>query len=238
MKETIYTIPLTEALEKECECAFCFLEDKLEKEQIDYALGPAMMEPDYRILSNEKGFCRRHAEKLSKAKRALPFALVLDTRCDAVIKRLKDAEPQAKKGGFFSKKESGYDALLALTESLTCTCLICERIENTMNKFLDTFWYLYDNEAEFKEKVLSGKGFCLRHFAKLLKTMEHLPAKKREIFAKELYSLELVALNKAKTDVHGFAKQFDYRSDKENWQGPKDAHFLCAARLSGSFERD
>ncbi len=238
MKETIYTIPLTEALEKECECVLCFLEERQENEQVEYALGPAMMEPDYRILSNEKGFCRRHTQMLSQKKQALPFALILETRCDAVINKLENDRPKGKKKRFFSKKESGYKALLKTTEALFDTCLVCERIEHTMNQFLNTFWYLYEKEKDFKEKVLLGKGFCLRHFAKLLKAMEHLPDKKRELFQGELYALEIKALKKAKADVSGFAKQFDYRSDKENMQGPKDAHFLCAARLSGSFKRD
>lgn len=238
MKETIYTIPLTEALEENCQCAFCFLEDKLEKEQVEYALGPAMMEPDYRILSNEKGFCRRHMEKLAKSKRALPFALVLDTRTDEVIKLLESVRPAGNKGGFFSKKTSDSEKLTDLADSLTDSCLVCERIQSTMDKFCDTFWYLYDKEADFKGRVLSGKGFCLHHFAQLLKTMKRISGAKRETYAEELYNLQMKNLRKTKEDVHGFVKQFDYRSDKENWQGPKDAHLLCAARLSGSFERD
>ena len=98
MKETIYTIPLSESLEQDSECPFCYLENKLESEQIDYCLGPAMMEPDHRILSNTKGYCRRHMDQLAGAKRALPFALVLDTRMDEVIQTLEDARGTKKTG--------------------------------------------------------------------------------------------------------------------------------------------
>ena len=34
MKEKIYTIPITEALEADCSCPFCFLQKKLEDEAI------------------------------------------------------------------------------------------------------------------------------------------------------------------------------------------------------------
>ncbi len=238
MKETIYSIPLTEALEENCECLFCFLSDKLEREQVEYALGPAMMEPDYRILSNAKGFCRRHIEKMSKAKKALPLALVLDTRSDEVIRLLKAVAPEGGKGGLFSKKQPGSEKLTETARELTKTCLVCERIENTIQKFYHTFWFLYTKEPDFRGRVLSGKGFCLHHFAGLLEAMDKVSAGKKEILAKELYDLEMKALEQMKSDVHGFVKQFDYRSDKENWKGPKDAHYLCAARLSGSIERD
>ena len=60
MKETIYTIPINEAFDTECSCAICAIENRIEKEEIEYTLGPAMMEPDFRIISNQKGFCKTH----------------------------------------------------------------------------------------------------------------------------------------------------------------------------------
>ena len=237
MKETIYTIPLTEALDENCECAFCFLADKLEKEQVEYALGAAMMEPDYRILSNAKGFCRRHVEKMARAKKALPLALVLDTRTDEVIKTLETVRPKEEKGGLF-KKDSGVEKLIETVCEMAKTCLVCERIDATCQKFYHTFWYMYQKEPDFIKRVLEGKGFCLHHFSELLQATDKLSGGKRDAFIRELFALEMDVLKRTKEDVHGFTKQFDYRADKENWQGPKDAHLLCAARLSGSFERD
>lgn len=237
MKETIYTIPVTEALNETCDCAFCYLEDKLEKEQVEYALGPAMMEPDFRDLTNEKGFCRRHTEKLAKGQKVLPFSLVLETRSISVINLLEKAAPEQKKG-LFSKNTNGSERLKEVLKGLASTCLICERIEMTLLKFLKTFWYLYEKEAEFKEKVLSGNGYCLRHFSMLLDAADEVKGTKKETYVKELYDLELEKLIKTKEDIQGFIKQFDYRSDKENWEVPKDAHFKCAEKLSGSFERE
>ena len=46
MKEKIYTIPVTEAFQQDCECPLCLMEEKLEEEALEYTLGASMMEPD------------------------------------------------------------------------------------------------------------------------------------------------------------------------------------------------
>ena len=158
MVESIYTIPLTDALDAGCDCMFCYLEDKLEGEQIEYALGAAMMEPDFRILSNERGYCRHHIGMMARAKKALPLALVLDTRCDEVIKKLKDVNPHGKKSGLFKKDTSGQATLRDVVCGLAGSCLVCERIEKTMDKFTNTFWYLYNKEPDFRKRFLEGNG--------------------------------------------------------------------------------
>ena len=63
--EKIYTIPVNEAFEASaadhaCGCPFCALYNKLELNEIDIILGASMMEPDIRIETNKKGFCKEH----------------------------------------------------------------------------------------------------------------------------------------------------------------------------------
>ena len=210
----------------------CYLEEKLDREQTEYALGPAMMEPDFRILSNEKGYCSRHSKKLSEAQKALPLALVMDTRCGEAIKKLKEASPEEKRGGLFSKKESGYERIKNAAKELSSSCLICERVQHTLSQYCDTFWFLYDKEPDFKKRILAGKGFCLTHFAKLLERLDTLSSSRRERFASELFHLELSVLERQKEEVFAFTKQFDYRANKKEWQGERNAHIKCAERLS------
>ena len=238
MVESIYTIPLTEALDENCDCLFCYLEEKIEREQIEYALGAAMMEPDFRILSNEKGYCRHHIGMMARSKKALPLALVLDTRCDEVLKKLKESDTFTKKSGLFKKEKSAYETVKNTANKLASTCLVCERIEKTMEKFMNTFWYLYNKEPEFKNRFLSGKGVCVNHFSGLLNALDSVSGSKKETFAKELFDFELKVLEREKEEVAGFSKMFDYRSEKSEWTVAKDAHLNCAARLSGRFERE
>lgn len=237
MVESIYTIPLTEALDSRCDCMFCYLEDKLEREQIEYALGAAMMEPDFRILSNEKGYCRHHIGMMTRAKKALPLALVLDTHCAEVIKKLESVD-MTSKGGIFKKEKSPAEKLSEVVSGIDSTCLVCERIEKTMEKFTNTFWYLYNKEEDFRARFLESRGVCMHHFAKLLVALDNVSGGKRDIFARELYDLQMKVLQNEQNEVHGFTKQFDYRSDKGEWKVAKDAHLKCASRLSGSFERE
>lgn len=80
MKETIYSIPVSEAFEQECECSLCALETKLEDEYVDYVLGASLMEPDSRKETNEKGFCRKHFELIyKKQENKLGLGLIIDT---------------------------------------------------------------------------------------------------------------------------------------------------------------
>lgn len=228
MKERIYTIPLTESLDAETECPFCFLEKKIEKEQIEYALGPAMMEPDYRLISNEKGFCQKHMEALFNSRRALPFSLVHDTRIDEVIKSLEDVlkKPEKKKTQVLMNTLKGH----------TSGCIVCDRVESTIKKFINTFWYLYKKEPDFKNRILNGKGFCIHHFEDIIKESNQAGLKKNE-YVNELLELELKNLKRIKENVHDFTKQFDYRNEGKSNEDIHDAHILCAEKLSKYCER-
>lgn len=237
MHETIYTIPLSESLDKESECPFCYLQNKLEDEQVSYALGPAMMEPDYRILSNEKGYCKRHTEKLANAKSALPYALIMDTRIDEVIKSLENFRIQKKRKWLGLKKQEKNSPAKSLFH-MASSCLICDRINRVMSKFFDTFWYVYKKEADFRKRVLESKGFCLDHFEKLLQEAENQSGMKMASYVDELVELELKNLKRIKEDVHGFVLQFDYRNDKNSKTVPKNAHHNCGGKLSGYGKSD
>ena len=60
MKDTIYTIPVTEVYETPCECPLCALEARFENDRVNYYLGPSLMEPENRIATNDTGFCGKH----------------------------------------------------------------------------------------------------------------------------------------------------------------------------------
>ena len=106
MKETIYTIPVNEAYDIDCECPLCELEKKLEKEAIEYSLGPAMMEPDFRTESNEKGYCNKHFKMMFQSPNKLPLALVLDTHLDETRNRLESLKNAAENA--LSEKKGMY----------------------------------------------------------------------------------------------------------------------------------
>ena len=52
MKETIYTIPVNDAYNSDLECPLCQLRKRCEDNEIEYYLGPSLMEPDTRKITN------------------------------------------------------------------------------------------------------------------------------------------------------------------------------------------
>ena len=174
MKEKIYTIPVNEAYDTDCECPLCFLQDKLEQESVDYALGAAMMEPDYRIESNSKGYCRRHFEQMYQKPNKLQLALVLETHLDEIRKKLsvfeKDVSSlKGQKTSFF--KKSGAQELCEKTAShlhqVNSSCMICDKINHTMERYIDVLLYLWINDPNFQKKFENSKGLCLPHMEKV-----------------------------------------------------------------------
>ena len=104
MKETIYTIPINDAFNSDCDCPFCFILKKLDDEKTDAAVGAAMMEPDHRQVSNEKGFCREHIVKMQQKQKVLPLALVMQSYIDTKNNEIFSLfEKKPRKKGFFQK---------------------------------------------------------------------------------------------------------------------------------------
>lgn len=241
MKETIYTIPINEAYETDCECPLCHLEKQLEKEAVEYSLGPAMMEPDFRVNSNEKGFCSRHYNAMFRSEKKLPLALVLDTHLEEIRKKLEgfssiSAELQSEKKGFFKKSntEDIINPLKDFSHSLQKNCIICEKVTHTMERYIDTLLYMWAKDSEFKEKFENSKGVCMKHFDMLINraTKELKNAESRQFIA-ALIEKEQKELERIQQDIHKFTLKFDYRNRDMEWGTSKDAPIRTMEKLSG-----
>lgn len=187
MKEHNYTIPLTEALESDVSCFLCKIEDELEARALDYYMGAAVMEPNVRIETNKKGFCRCHAEKMLEMPKKLPLLLALQTRLDTAAEALKKEKKPGK----------GKDA----------TCAVCDRAAGQMEKVLENCVWLLQREPDFLRKFLASQGVCLHHFHALSAKMGRgdgaLYEKLHEHMEKKLETLA--------EDIAAFTRSFDYR---------------------------
>lgn len=224
MKEKLYTIPLSEAFEKESECPFCALFDELEKRAIEYTMGPSYMEPDVRIKTNELGFCREHYNKMYAMKNRLGLALMLTSHMDTVISEYESHYREmfsGEKKGIFSKKKNITDNFIGKLEN---SCFICDKISADMDKFFDTFIFMWRKENEFKNKVLNSKGFCLQHFDKIvgLAHEKMSPGEFKEFF-EILIEKQKSDLTRVKDELDWFIQKFDYRFKDEPWKNSRDA---------------
>ncbi|MDP4180800.1 MAG: DUF6062 family protein [Bacillota bacterium] len=253
MKEKIYTIPVTDAFRVDCECPMCVLEKKLEDEYIDYILGPSLMEPEGRIETNDKGFCRRHFEKLyNKQQNRLGLGLILETHLteqNFKIGKIYDSKKDAiKKDSEMSmvknlsskvsmkKTETDklVDELLDALDDLEMKCAVCGKLDHTMERYVDVILYLWFKESDFQGLFNSKKGFCLKHLKELLKgAKKFLNSKETAIFVSNLMTLELENLERIKEEVSWFTKKFDYRNNDAPWGNSKDAVPRSIQKIAG-----
>jgi hypothetical protein len=251
MKEKIYTIPVTEAFSEDCECPVCRLEKKLEDEYVAYFLGPSLMEPDCRLATNEKGFCRRHFEQLyNRQENRLGLGLVIDTHLQELTGKLGRLQGAGKTAGgsgasaiksLASKLSSRpadsakfIDEALALLAGLENSCAICSKLEYTMERYMDVIMYLWAREADFRQLFNSKKGFCLVHFRLLLESAKkYLKQSEAAVFADNLLKMQVSNLERIQQEVHWFTKKFDYRNSDAPWGNSKDALPRSIQKLAG-----
>ena len=230
MKEKIYTIPINEALDVDCSCPFCFLEKKLEDEAIDYILGPAMMEPDFRMFTNEKGFCKTHIKKLIEKRNALSLALIMDTHI-AEISSLFELRDNKK--SMFKKKNTKHPFVTALAH-VASECAVCWRVNHTLDRYFHTFIFMLKSEEGFLEKVLSKNGFCFEHFAKLAEVaVAELSDKKIEKYFDPIIRLQENKTLEYHEYIRKFADSFDYRNAGKKMDIPQNILTKTAKLLNG-----
>ncbi len=246
MKEQIYTIPVNEAYDTDCECPMCLLEKKLERDALDYTLGAAMMEPDFRENSNEKGFCRHHFSMLFDMPNKLPLSLLLDTHLEAIRKKMDTLSKSAKalkaaKGGLF-KKTGAAEFAVSLSEKSDKTekgCIVCDKINHTMARYADVLLYMWSTDENFRQKFDNSKGLCVKHVKLLCDTVpKSLNDKEAAQFLANLYLKQQKELERIQNDIHKFTLKFDYRNKDMEWGTAQDAPIRTIEKISGYIKND
>ena len=245
MKETIYTIPVSEGFEAEDECPFCFMERQAEQSAIRYVAGPgaSYMEPDVRAVTNRTGFCPAHTKKLYDYGNTLGNALMLQTYMDTILEELhqevQNLTIPPKRGLFASKKPAADpDPYWKRLQEHVNSCYLCEKIEYNMDRYFQTFFMMI-KDAPFRSKVETCKGFCLKHFAQLLEQAQiQLPNSQREWFCQTLYPLMEKNLVRVKADLDWLIAKYDYRNASKPWGTSQDALPRTMQKLEGIYPAD
>ena len=174
-----------------------------------------MMEPDIRIKTNRLGFCNKHYGMMFERKNRLGLALMLESHLDElredIGKRLISLSPV------------GDNARKRLNE-LDQSCYVCDRIEFSLSKMLETALYLYEHDGEFFKKFKSQPYFCLKHFNRLSALAKAKMSKKvYSAFYEDLSGTVFSYMDSLRADVKHFIKKFDYRYEDEPWGNSKDS---------------
>lgn len=224
MKEQLFTIPVHDAFHTDCECPICKLYADLEKESIDFVMGPSYMEDDVRMETNETGFCSHHIRQMYQYQNRLGLALMLHThmrRTNDTVKQLMKKETTSKKG-LFAKKET--DELSAYLDRLEHSCYVCNRIDRIFERYLETVLYCYDKDPDFRQTMQAGKGFCTKHYGDLREAArQKWSGSKLESFISDLNHAYLENMKRVTDDLEWFTDKFDYRNADAPWKNAKDA---------------
>lgn len=243
MKERLYTIPVNEAFLSGDECPFCHMERQAEQSALRYFLGPgaSYMEPDVRADTDRTGFCPSHAKKAYDYGNPLGTALVLQTHYARLLEELQQeaAHPEVPpKKSLFSKKPSDPDRYHHRMARQVEACCICDRVAYNMERYYQTFFFLL-REEEFRSRVTGSKGFCLRHFARLLSEAEqHLPNSQRDWFYPAVFALMKTELTRVKEDLDWLIGKYDYRNAGADWKNARDALPRTIQKLEGIYPAD
>ncbi|MBR4205852.1 MAG: hypothetical protein IKQ92_10275 [Clostridia bacterium] len=229
--EQIYTIPVNEAFEKVQEdghiCPFCLMYNRLEKNELDLILGASMMEPDVRLKTNDLGFCDTHLGLMFGRPKRLPLALMLESHLDSISKEL-----EGNMGLFIQKTGENAAKRLARLEQ---TCYICDRIEYSFSRMLETAALLWQSDSAFHDKVKAAPFFCLPHYGRFIRAAkDRLSKKDFAQFFEAVSKIESAYFDELKSDVSWFCKKFDYRYENEPWGNAKDAPERARLFLSGN----
>ena len=246
MHEQIDTIPVNEAFSSGDECPFCYLERQAEQRAIRYTAGPgaSYMEPDVRATTDRLGFCGQHMQKLYDYGNALGNALILQTYYVGMLQeldyQLDHFEIPDKKPLLSLKKQEtrAGNTLLEWAKRKNASCFLCDKLAYNMHRYYTTFFYLI-KDAEFRGKVESGKGFCLRHFAQLMEeARESLGNAQREWFYTTIPMLTRNNLARVQADLDWFIDKHDYRNASADWKNSRDAVARSMQKLQGLHPAD
>lgn len=226
MKEQLYTIPVNDAFAVDCECPVCSMYDSLEKDAIEFTMGPSYMEDDIRMETNKIGFCTHHVKQLYKHQNRLGLALILHTHMQRTNRDLEDLLSSDKpvKKGLFAKKTENASPVTEYIENLNQSCYICNRIDRIFARYLATIYHCYEHDEEFRRKFAASKGFCTKHFGILYEgAPSSLSGKRLPEFIKTLNEVYLTNMKRVTDDLEWFTDKFDYRNEDKPWKNSKDA---------------
>lgn len=243
MREEIHTIPVNESFESGDECPFCFLERRTEQRCIRYVIGPgnSFMEPEVREITNREGFCGPHLKKLYDYGNPLGSGLIIRSYMQRLRRELNEQlahHSRPPKRSLFHKVETTEDSLTTWIRKRMGTCYVCRSMDENMNRYYYTFFVLL-KDPEFRAKVESCKGFCMRHFVELLeRAKKKLPNSQYDWFYDTLPKLMMENLDRVQGDLDWFTEKFDYKNSRADWKNSRDALQRAMQKYQGLYAAD
>ncbi len=204
MRSDICSIPVEEVFEPKEGCPVCRMRNMLENCMAEYITGAAMMEPEVRKVTNEKGFCLRHYKMILSRKNRLSVALMLESHLKEMEKKIKSPVAKAE----------------------TSRCFVCDEVERNMTALISNTLKKYESDMEFRRLFEKQETLCLPHFYELCSAADKKMGRRfRGEFKSAAKELTLRSIESLHGDVKHFCDMFDYRNNGENadWGNSRDS---------------
>ena len=245
MKEKLYTIPLNDAVNANDECQFWFIERKLERDTLDFVLGnsSSYMESDIREATDKAGFCRTHFQKMFDYGNTLGNAWILKTHYEKKQRELqavfKSHSPSKAGLKLFGKQSGDGNAIVDWVNKQNESCYVCNHFKYNYDRYMNTFFYMYTSDEDFRKRIRESKGFCLTHFGDLCAEADkRLKEKDLAPFYEDMEKLMTENLERLHQDVSWLIEKFDYRNKDADWKDSKDAIQRGMQKLKGGYPAD
>ena len=166
MKEKLYTIPLNDAVNAGDECPFCYIERTVEQDLMDFVLGScaSYMESDVREDTDREGFCRTHMKKMFDYGNTLGNGWILKTYYKKLLSEMdgefRHFKPQKQSMGDKLRKIAPKNSVADWVQKKESTCYICDRFQKEYERYLDTFFYLYEKDPDSKHGLQRARAFA------------------------------------------------------------------------------
>lgn len=256
MNQHLDTIPIWDSLRAGGECFLCNLQRRTESQYIDSMLGGAVMEPEQRIEMNAKGFCARHNQQMMDLQNRLGLALITHTRLKQLMQELEAdytqtlaaTEDEASrpvvaqivtKKALPSKKRLSIATLSQRSRARVTNCLVCERLNHTMQRYYVTVIEMWLKEKDFQKAFAESTGCCVEHYGILVDlARQRMVGANLRLFIQTLIGLQRASFTRLEKELEWFTLKFDYRNAQADWGTSRDALPRAIQKMLGPVLRE
>jgi hypothetical protein len=260
-KKDILTVKVDEAVEKDTECALCWMHEKSEIRYLETFLSEGVMDSWCRSeVIQSRGFCRYHFHRLlsfafeNYSGDQLGLALVLEnlvearsgdmersrtyindlprTKAKDVMRFLVDGISQAKR----KRLDECFRQIRSLIGGRERSCPACESLKELNEIHVDTLARMLATQAGFRKDFENSKGLCLFHLLELMKALRLRYESEFPSLSKTLLELELGNFDRIRSELKEFIRKHDYRFHDEPWKSEKDVVERAVPKLIGTYQ--
>lgn len=88
---------------------------------------------------------------------------------------MKAPLPQA--AVLFKKKSQPVHPVITFVEEKEKKCFVCDYINHSFTNYINTIYYLYEKEEDFRKQFAASKGFCVNHYKVLFPVLRNIWAR-------------------------------------------------------------